>query len=147
MKENVNHRVLMLVQNSPYSQDGRVIREATALQVPLLPSGFLAALIFPGAVFLASERIANSFGEVFVRTRWSSEATVDAILTFYEEAMATLPVPGQVLRSLSGPNDLPSVTFAPQDVSFAADAVVEEGGAPDGANLVEVTVNLHPPGQ
>ncbi len=32
MKESVSKRVLMLLENGPYSQDARVPREATALK-------------------------------------------------------------------------------------------------------------------
>lgn len=121
--------------------------ESTQLRVPLDAAGVLADAIFPGAAFVSSSRLTNGAGEEFVTTEWSIEAETEAILSFYEQAFANLGLPGQVFRGLTGPDDLPVVTLALQDVSFAANAVVVEEGAPGGVTLVRLTINQQPPGR
>ena len=114
--------------------------------LPALPADFPAALLYPGATVVSDSRSSNDEGETFVTAHLAVDAGTADILAFYESAFAALDAPGQVFDGYTGPNDTPVVYLALQDVSYAAAAVVREGAAPGGATLVEVTINLNPPG-
>ena len=113
---------------------------------PALPDDFPAALLYPGATVVSDSRSSNDEGETFVTAHLAVDAGTAAILAFYERAFAALDAPGQVFDGYTGPNDTPVVYLALQDVSYAAQAIIREGAAPGGATLVEVTINLNPPG-
>ena len=103
-------------------------------------------MLYPGATVVSDSRSSNDEGETFVTAHLAVDAGTAAILAFYERAFAALDAPGQVFDGYTGPNDTPVIYLALQDVSYAAQAIIREGAAPGGATLVEVTINLNPPG-
>ena len=113
---------------------------------PALPADFPAALLYPGATVVSDSRSSNDEGETFVTAHLAVDAGTAAILAFYERAFATLDAPGDIFDGYTGPNDTPVIYLALQDVSYAAEAIIREGADPGGATLVEVTINLNPPG-
>ena len=137
--------VQVFEQSARDGLDVNVVQIGVTL-LPALPADFPAALLYPGATVVSDSRSSNDEGETFVTAHLAVDAGTADILAFYERAFAALDAPGQVFGGYTGPNDTPVVYLALQDVSYAAQAIIREGAAPGGATLVEVTINLNPPG-
>ena len=130
------------------ARDGRMVNvvQTGVRLLPGLPADFPLALAYPGATVVSDSRSSNDEGETFVTVELAVDADTATILAYYARAFATLPAPGDIFDGYTGPDDTPVITLALQDVSFAADAIIQEGAGPGGAALVEVTINLNPPG-
>ena len=137
--------VQIFEQSARDGLDVNVVQIGVTLS-PALPADFPAALLYPGATVVSDSRSSNDEGETFVTAHLAVDAGAADILAFYESAFAALDAPGQVFDGYTGPNDTPVIYLALQDVSYAAQAIIREGAAPGGATLVEVTINLNPPG-
>ena len=130
------------------ARDGSMVNvvQTGVTLLPALPEGFPLALRYPGATVLSSSSDSNDEGETFVTVELAVDADTFTIIAYYARAFATLPAPGDIFDGYTGPDDTPVIYLALQDVSYAAAALIHEGAAPGGATLVEVTVNLNPPG-